>query len=166
MGTPQEIVTKMLDMANINSDDIVCDLGAGDGRLLISSVKEFGAKKAIGYEIRKDLIKIATKEIKQELLEQKIRLVDRNFFDADLSEPSVVIMYLCSDLNELLRPKLEKQLKLKARVVTYLFPIGNWKPAKTMNLENISFREGSFIGNLYLYRIPEAFEGNEKSGRC
>lgn len=158
VATPLGIVRKMLDMAHVGSEDTVYDLGSGDARILITAVKEFGVRKAVGYEIREDLCEISERKIEQLNLRNKITLVRGNLLDADLSEASVITLYLSSAANELIRPKLEKYRKRQIRVVSYLFPMNGWLVAKKVNLQSFSFSDGRFIGMLYLYCIPQAFE--------
>lgn len=163
-GSPLGIIWRMLDLAQIGSEDVVYDLGSGDGRILISAVAEFGAKKAVGYEIRQDLCQIAEREIHRLCLQSRIEVVEGNFLDADLWEASVITLYLSREANELLRPKLEAQARAQSRVVSYLFPISGWRIADQVDLEGCSCSEGRFIGTIYLYHIPEAFE--HKSPTC
>lgn len=158
--TPLEIVRQMLLMAEVGPGDVVYDLGSGDGQILITAVKEFGAKKAVGYEIREDLCEVSEREIEQLNLRNRITVVKGNLLDADLSEASVIIIYLSPSANEVIRPKLEQCVERQRRVVSYLFPMDGWQVAKAVNLQDLSLKEVHFLGMLYLYHIPQAFGTN------
>ena len=108
--TPPEIVEVMLALVQITSEDLVCDLGCGDGRILISAIKDFGARKAIGYEIREDIYEATEKDIQKLHLQDRIKIIHGDLLEANLSDCSVLTLYLSSEANELLRPKLQKQL--------------------------------------------------------
>ena len=117
VATPPEIVETMLSLVQITSEDLVCDLGCGDGRILISAIKDFGARKAIGYEIRRDLCEATVKEIQKLHLQDRIKIVHGDLLEANLSGCSVLTLYLSSEANELLRPKLQKQLMPQTKVL-------------------------------------------------
>ena len=149
--TPLETAKQMLELAQVGSKDIVYDLGCGDARMLIMAIKEFGARKAVGYEIRQDLLENSKQEIQRQNVQSRITLVKGDMLEADLSEASVIVLYLTSRANEHLRPKLEKELKPGTRIVSYYFKIDPWKPAST---------EMSSTGTLYLYLTPQAFQSS------
>ena len=152
--TPPEIVERMLALADVSPRDVVCDLGCGDGRVLISAVRDFGASRAIGYEIRPDLCQTTHKVARQLGLQDRIKVVNGDLRQADLSEPSVVVLYLTTQANQMLAEALERSLRTGSRVVTYLFPIPGWLPAGEFDLGSASFEEARFIGKLYLYLMP------------
>jgi precorrin-6B methylase 2 len=152
--TPQEVVARMLGLAGVSSEDIVCDLGCGDGRVLVSAVREFGARRAIGYELRPDLCRSCRKTVLQLGLEDKIEIVNGDLRQADLSQASVVTLYLTTSAHQMLVGVLGTTLRAGSRVVTYLFPIPGWLPAREVDLASFLFEEGRFVGKLYLYLIP------------
>lgn len=156
--TQPEVVKVFLRLAHIDSDDLVCDLGCGDGRLLISAVNDFGAKKAIGYEIREDLCVSAEKEIRKLQLQDRIKIVHGDLLEADLSNCSVVTMYLSSEANELIRIKLQEQLKPGSRVVSYSYPINSWNATEEVKLQDLNLGTNEFNDTLYSYHIPEAYD--------
>ncbi len=158
VATPLEIVKKMLEIAQVSSKDVIYDLGCGDARILIRAVEEFGVQKAVGYEIREDLYEISRQETQHQNVQNKVTLIRGDLLDAVLSEASVIVLYLSSEANELLRPKLEKEAKFATRIVSYLFPINTWRPARKVYLDGYSFIEARFTGILYLYRVPHAFQ--------
>ena len=158
VATPPEIVETMLALAQITSEDLVCDLGCGDGRILISAIKDFRAREAIGYEIRGDICEATEKEIQKLHLQDRIKIVHGDLLEANLSDCSVLTLYLSSEANELLRSKIQEQLKPGSRVICYSFPINSWKVTKEINLQDLYFANNKFVGSLYLYHIPEAYE--------
>lgn len=158
VGTPVAIARKMLEIAQAGPQDVLYDLGSGDGRILILAVKEFGVRKAVGYEIREDLCNIAEREIERLNLQKRITLIKGNLLEAHLAGASIITLYLSSEANEILRPKLEEYAKPRSRVVSYLFPINGWRAAREVDLQSFSFNEGRFLGMLYLYLVPQAFE--------
>lgn len=141
----------MLQLARVGAGDVVCDLGCGDARILIAAVGDFGAKKAVGYEAREGLYEAAMRNIECHGLEGRIIVIKGDLFDANLSEPSVITLYLSNEANELLRPKLEKETKCGTRIVSHHFPITNWRIASK---KATGYYRGMAI---YLYVIPEAF---------
>jgi ubiquinone/menaquinone biosynthesis C-methylase UbiE len=144
--TPLEVAKKMLDLSQIRSGEILYDLGCGDGRLIVLAGKEIGAK-ATGIELREDLIERARTEIKRLNLEDKVNVVQGNFFDIPITNADVVTLYLTSSANERLRPKLEAELKHGARVVSHDFKVPGWKPSVVYN---------ELLGHtIYAYRIGE-----------
>ena len=144
--TPLEVAKKMLDLSQIRTGEVLYDLGCGDGRLIILAAKEIGAK-ATGVELREDLIERARTEIKKLNLEDKVSVIQGNFFDVAISDADVVTLYLTSSANERLRPKLEAELKPGARVVSHDFKVPGWKPSAVYN---------ELLGHtIYAYRIGE-----------
>jgi ubiquinone/menaquinone biosynthesis C-methylase UbiE len=144
--TPLEVAKKMLDISQIRPGEVLYDLGCGDGRLIILAAKEIGAK-ATGIELREDLIERARTEIKRLDLEDKVNVIQGNFFDVPISDADVVTLYLTSSANERLRPKLEAELKNGVRVISHDFKVPGWKPNSVYN---------ELLGHtIYSYRIGE-----------
>jgi cyclopropane fatty-acyl-phospholipid synthase-like methyltransferase len=144
--TPLEVAKKMLDLSQIQPGENLYDLGCGDGRLIILAAKEIGVK-ATGIELREDLIERAKTEIKKFNLEDKVKIIQGNFFDVNISDADVVTLYLTSSANERLRPKLEAELKQGARVISHDFKVPGWKPSAVYN---------ELLGHtIYTYRIGE-----------
>jgi len=156
--TPLEVVKKMLGLAQVGSEDIVYDLGCGDARVLIMAVREFGVQKAVGYEIRQDLHESSKQEIQRQDLQDRITLVRGDLLDADLSEASVIVLYLSPKANECLRPKLEWEAKSATRIVSYDFPMNKWRPDERVQLENYPSSELCYTRKLYMYVVPQAFQ--------
>lgn len=158
-GTPVDMIREMLHRAQVGPDDVVYDLGSGDGRILLAAVTEFGAGRAVGYEIREDLCSVATNKVRESNLEESIRIINGDLFDADLSDASVITLYLGSETNEVLRPKLEKCARANTRVVSYLFPIDGWQAEGESDTHSLSIAEGRLDDIVFVYRIPQAFSG-------
>ena len=125
--SPQEIIDRMLEVAQTRQGDTVVDLGCGDGRILITAVKKFQAK-AIGIEIDPKIAAQANEMILKLGLQNKARVVRADVFEADLSQADVVTLYLTTSFNEKLRPKLEKSLRPGTRVVSHDYGIRGWNP--------------------------------------
>ena len=125
--TPQEVVERMLQLANVKSSDVLYDLGAGDGRVVIAAAKKYGIR-AVGYEIDPGLAKLARENVRHAGVERLVEIREQDFLTADLSRASVVTLYLSYDGNLALRPQLLRQLKPGARVVSYTFDMGEWQP--------------------------------------
>ena len=155
---PISVVRKMLEMAQVTPDDVICDLGSGDGRLLFTAVKEFGAKKAIGHEIKGDLCKACRQDIERQNLQSRIVVTDVDMLDANLSEVSVIMLYLSEAANEMLRPKLEREAKSGTRIVNYLIPMKGWQPVDKLVLGVYPWGEDHITEAIYLFTIPESFE--------
>jgi protein-L-isoaspartate O-methyltransferase len=146
--SPQQIVDRMLELADPKPNETVYDLGSGDGRILITAVQRYRSK-AVGIEISEVLVKTATDRIKQLGLQNDARVINGDFLQVDLSPADIVTMYLATDVNEMLRPNLEKQLKPGARVVSHEYAIPGWKP----KLVDKDFPE-SHNHVIYLYEVP------------
>ncbi|UCH42507.1 MAG: tRNA (adenine(22)-N(1))-methyltransferase TrmK [Dehalococcoidales bacterium] len=158
--TPFEVARKMLELAQVSSKDRIYDLGSGDSRILIMAVEEFGVQKAVGYEIRKGLYQISKQKVQYQNLQDRITLIKGNLLNADISGASVITVYLSPKANKRLRPKLEKESRPGTRVVSYDFPIGNWKADKKVRLGKYPGSERSHTKTIYMYVLPQAFAGS------
>jgi len=130
--TPVHLVDTMLEMAQVGSQDVVCDLGSGDGRILFAAVERFGVKKAIGYELRDDLFEASLRDSIQRSLQDRVTILRKNLYEANLYGVSVVMLYLSPEANKVLRLKLERELQYGTRVVSLTFRIIGWQ-AKSIN---------------------------------
>ena len=151
---PAKAVKTILEVACVGQEDTVCDLGCGDGRILVAAVKRFGGRSAIGYEIKKDLCDVSRQEVQRQDLQQRIAICQENLLTADVSKASVITVYLSTRANELLRRKLEMEASPGTRVVTYGFPMRKWRPKSQVQVFDRRF--GDFR-SVYLYVVPEAF---------
>jgi predicted RNA methylase len=118
----------MLQLADLKASDVVYDLGSGDGRIVITAAKKYGAR-GVGVEIDPQLVKTATENAAAAGVSDRVRFVNENLFTADIHEASVVTLYLLQSINERLRPKLVRELKPGTRVVSHVFNMGpEWPP--------------------------------------
>ncbi len=130
--TPQDVVDRMCKLAKVIKDDIVFDLGCGDGRIVITAVADFGAKRGVGVDLDPERIKESKANAKEKDLADKVEFrVEDVLKLKDLSDASVVMLYMGDDVNLRLRPILQKTLKPGARIVSHRFGMGDWKPEKT-----------------------------------
>jgi cyclopropane fatty-acyl-phospholipid synthase-like methyltransferase len=129
--TPQPVVESMLDMARVTRDDVVYDLGSGDGRIVITAAKKYGAR-GVGVELDPALVRKASEAAAAQGVADRVRFITQNLYEADVREATVVTLYLLQSINERLRPKLVRQLKPGARVVSHVFNMGpEWPPEQT-----------------------------------
>jgi precorrin-6B methylase 2 len=134
--TPRSVVTEMCKMADIKKDDVVYDIGCGDGRMVIDAVKKYGAKKGVGIDLDPERIKECKENAKKAEVEDKVTFLQKDALTIkDFSEASVVLIYLSDPLNEALRPTLQKTLKPGSRIVSHRFRMGDWKPDETKSLK-------------------------------
>lgn len=152
--TPVRVVRRMLELVDAGVDDVVYDLGCGDGRILFAAVEEFDVKRAVGYELNPSLCESVRRKVDSKGLRGRIEVVNGNFFLADLSPASLVTLYLTTSGNSKLRPKFEKELRTGVRVVSHDFPIQGWATLKPDSPDH--YAVGSH--RIYLYRIPYAYE--------
>jgi len=133
--TPQAVVEAMLDVAQVKSTDIVYDLGSGDGRIVIAAAKKFGAR-GVGIEMDPTLVKKAKDNAAAAGVSNRVRFLTQDLFDANISDATVVTLYLLQSINERLRPKLIRELKPGTRIVSHMFNMGpEWPPEKTLEVE-------------------------------
>jgi precorrin-6B methylase 2 len=127
-------VRRMLRLANVGPNDIVYDLGSGDGRVVITAVHEFDAKKGVGIELRKDLIRLAHAEIQKLVVARRVEIIQGNALETPIGEADVITLYLSTKGNEMLRPKLERELRPGSRVASLDYTISKWRPTKVEGL--------------------------------
>lgn len=147
--TPHDVVDKMLELAAVEKDDVVYDLGSGDGRILIAAAKKYGCQ-SVGYEIDPDLVKLSREEAQEAKIETLVSIHQADLFTADLSQADVVTLYLLPAQLEKLIPKL-KIIKPGARIVAHQFPIPGIDADKTMTMES---KESGEKHVLYLWTAP------------
>jgi len=148
MATPQEVVDRMLQMAEVTKGDVVYDLGSGDGRLVITAAKRYGAR-GVGVDIDPALIARSRANARSEGVENLVEFRQQDALTVDVSPASVVTLYLLSGANLKLRPTLQKQLKPGSRIVSHQFGMGDWVPTRT---ETITDQRGT-SRLLYLWII-------------
>ena len=150
VATPVSVVRRMLILADLKPNEVLFDLGSGDGRAVIMAANDFGAK-SVGVELRDDLSQKALMSIQLLDLKDKPQIIQRDIFDVDLSSADVVFLYLTTSANERIKPKLESELKSGTRVVSHDYEILGWEPTKVD-----SFCENPELGypshTLYVYK--------------
>ncbi len=149
MPTPPDIVDKMLELAKVTSDDVLYDLGSGDGRIVIAAAQKYGAH-AVGVEINPDLYRLSSDRIKELGLQDRARIMCEDMFDVSVHPATVVTLYLLTSFNERLRPKLDRELRSGTRVVCHDFHIPGWDPEKVVDVTS----KNGLPHKLYLYIHP------------
>jgi len=147
--SPQQIVDRMLELADPRPGETVYDLGSGDGRILITAVQRYHVK-AVGVELSDSLVQTTTERIQKLGLQNEARVIHGDFLQVDLRPADVVTMYLATDTNEMLRPNLEKYLRNGVRVVSHDYAVPGWKPVVVDR--DLPDARGHVI---YLYRMPQ-----------
>ena len=142
--TPNEIVDTMLKMAAVTRKDTVYDLGCGDGRIVITAAQKFGAR-GVGIDIDPERVAEATENAKKAGVADRVKIIRGDLFEANISGATVVTLYLLTDLNLKLRPKLLRDLAPGTRVVSHAFGMGDWTPERSGEVQGT---------NVYLWRIP------------
>lgn len=125
--SPQPIAEKMLELARLKPGETVYDLGCGDGRILVAAAKKFGAK-AVGVELSEPLAKKARQEAESQGVSDNVKVIEGDMMTVDVAPANVVALYLMTEANDQLRPKLERELKPGSRVVSLDFKVRGWKP--------------------------------------
>ncbi|HEY8506740.1 MAG TPA: class I SAM-dependent methyltransferase [Steroidobacteraceae bacterium] len=127
--SPENVVKRMLEVARVNERDIVYDLGSGDGRIVIMAAKRYGAR-GVGIDIDPERIAESNANAQKAGVADRVRFIEQDLFDADISEATVVTMYLVPHINLKLRPKLFAELRPGTRVVSHNYDMGDWKPQR------------------------------------
>jgi len=144
--TPQPVVDAMLELANVGPDDVLYDLGSGDGRIPITAAKRFGIH-AVGIDINPARIREANANAEKAGVTDKVTFIEGDMFDAWISDASVVTLYLLQSLNVKLRPKLLSELKHGTRIVSHSFDMANeWEPEETREVDG---------SRIYLWTVPD-----------
>jgi SAM-dependent methyltransferase len=137
VATPQSVVDAMLELAHVTSADVVYDLGSGDGRIPITAAKKYGAR-GVGIEIEPRLIRESTGDAARAGVGDRVRFVNADLFEANISEATVVTLFLLPRLNLQLMPKLKRELKPGTRVVSHYFHMGDeWPPDQSQDVDGL-----------------------------
>jgi len=162
--TPPPVVKAMLKLAKVGPDDVVYDLGCGDGRIVIMAVKDFGAKKGIGVDLDPERIKECKEDATNKGVTDKVVWIQGDLFDQSLKEASVITAYLLPNVNLMVRPMLYRDLKPGSRVVTHAFHMADWEQD---GIDHPKRARGQVI---YLYIIPASvgglWEWTMKDAKC
>ena len=149
--TPQEVVDEMLKLAQVTKDDVIYDLGSGDGRIPITAAQRHGTR-GIGIDINPQRIREANANAREAGVTDRVEFLQQDLFESDISEATVVTLYLLPQLNLRLRPQLFEQLRPGTRIVSHDFDMGDWEPDRV-----VATNEGSTI---YLWVVPEEIPAN------
>ena len=150
--TPQTVVDEMLKVANVKKGDVLYDLGSGDGRIVITAAKRFGVR-GIGIDIDPQRIAEANENARKEGVTHLVTFKQADLFSTDISEATVVTLYLLPRLNVKLRPKLFAELKNGTRIVSHAFDMAEWQPEKHLKVDG---------RDVYYWTITDA--GRQKFG--
>ena len=150
--TPQVVVDKMLELAEVKKGDVVYDLGCGDARILVTAAKKYGVK-GYGYDIDPERIKDSLENVKKNKVEDLVTIKKADIFTLDLKDASVVTLYLLPNLNVQLMPQLEK-LKPGSRIVSHDFDMKGAKPKKVVNIKAKNHMGIEGEHKVYLWVVP------------
>ena len=152
--TPTEVVAEMLQTAKVGRGDIVYDLGCGDGRIVITAIEKFRAKKGVGIDIDPERIKECHENARKSTVGERVTFLRQDLFDTDFSEATVVTLYLLPELNHRLRPTLLRQLRPGDRIVSHAFDMKEWQADKTID---VTGPDGG--GTVYYWIVPGGAAG-------
>lgn len=147
--TPEVVVQTMLETAKVNKNDVLYDLGSGDGRIVITAAQKYGAR-GTGIELRPELVKEAQENAKKAGVADRAQFKQADLFTTNFSDATVITLYLLPELNVKLRPRLLKELKPGTRIVSHDFDMGDWKPDRTVKVKGPQ-REHT----IYFWTVPE-----------
>ena len=150
--TSNGVAEAMLKLAGVTAADTVYDLGSGDGRIVIAAAKKFGAR-GVGVELDAELVKTARKNAQAAGVADRVTFLQQDLFKADLSDATVVTLYLSNSVNMRLRGLLQRQLKPGTRIVSHRFAMGDWQPEAERRVEGTT---------IYLWRIGDAVPGGRQ----
>jgi uncharacterized protein (TIGR03000 family) len=156
--TPQEFVDEMCKLAKVTKADVVYDLGCGDGRMVITAVKKFGAKKGVGVDIDPELVEKCKKAAKEAGVADKVEFRVGDVLKVnDLSDANVVLLYMGDDINARLKPILKKTLKPGSRVVSHRFLMGDdWPPEQSKSVKATYGEYPGYEERVHLWTIKKA----------
>ena len=149
--TPQAVVDAMLEVAKVGENDILYDLGSGDGRIVTTAAQKYNVQKGVGVEINPELVQEATVNAQEAGVSDRVQFVQQDLFKSDFSEATVVTLYLLPDINLKLRPQLLQQLKPGTRIVSHAFDMGEWEPEQTLKVDGRT---------IYYWVVPEEVPAN------
>jgi cyclopropane fatty-acyl-phospholipid synthase-like methyltransferase len=152
--TPIEVIDKMLEMARVQKNDVVYDLGSGDGRVVIRAAKKYGAR-GVGIEMDQTLLDKARKSAEAEGVSHLVEFRAEDALKTDLSPATIVTLYMLPWFNEAMKPNFRKYLKPGSRIVAHDFDIEGWKPDKTENLPEPEKKAGGYVHyhSIFLWKV-------------
>jgi len=159
--SPQSVVADMLKLADIGPNDFVVDLGSGDGRIVLTAAKVFGAS-GFGVEIRDELVKLSNEAARKEGVADRVKFIKADLFKTDISRATVLTMYLLPNTVNMLKEKLLNELKPGTKVLSHDYPLTGWIPEKYVqwDLEDKVKISGVTTTLIYLYMVPAKVQGN------
>lgn len=146
--SPPEVVRAMLELAGVTANDVVYDLGSGDGRIVIAAARDFAAR-GVGIDIDPKRIAESNENAKRANVTDRVRFVEGDLFESDFSAATVVMLFLWPHINMKLRPQLRK-LKPGTRIVSHVHDLGDWKPDRTVK---VRVTESGRERTLYLWTV-------------
>lgn len=174
VSTPDEVVAEMLRIANVGKDDVLYDLGCGDGRIVITAAKMYGCR-GVGIDINPERIRESRENAIKAGVSDRVQFIQMDLFEAEIREASVVTLYLLSGVNLRLRPKLFRELSPGSRVVSHEFSMGKWEPDATTSVKAENYRDPYLFNywdeqiadywrthKVYLWIIPGNVNGSWK----
>ena len=158
--SPQSVVADMLKLAEVGAGDFVIDLGSGDGRIVLTAAKVFGAR-GFGVEIQDHLVKLSNEAARKEGVADRVKFITQDLFKTDISQATVLTMYLLPNTVNMLKDKLLSELKPGTRVLSHDYPLAGWIPEKyvQMDLEDKVAISGVTTTLIYLYVVPAKVAG-------
>lgn len=147
--TPQDVVDRMLEMAEIHEGDYLIDLGSGDGRIPVTAAKRYGIR-AYGVDLNSDRVGEANENARRSGVADKVRFEPKNLFETEIKDASVLTMYLFASVNLKLRPRILQELEPGTRVVSHAFDMAEWEPDQHLKVEH---------RDIYLWIVPARVEG-------
>src|SRR5687768_3752748 len=158
--SPQSVVSDMLRYADVGAEDFLIDLGSGDGRIVLTAAKVFGAR-GFGVEIKEELVKRSNEAAEKEGLADRVKFMKQDLFKTDLSQATVITMYLLPDTVNLLKDKFLAELKPGTRIVSHDYPLTGWIPEKyvQMDLEDKVQISGVTTTLIWMYVVPANVAG-------
>lgn len=148
--TPEKVVDRMLKLANVSSNDVLYDLGSGDGRIPITAVQKYGASRATGIEINPQLVQRSRENSQKAGVTDRVAFLQQDLFQTDLSQATVVTLYLLPSVNLQLQPKLLQELKPGTRIISHDFDMGEWKPERVERVQGPARQH-----TIYYWVVPE-----------
>ncbi len=146
--TPQPVVEEMLKLADVKPDDVVYDLGCGDGRIVVTAAKIYGVR-AVGVDLDPERVRESEENVRINGVEHLVTIRHENIFDTDFSEATVVMLYLYPSVNLALKPILLEKLKPGSRIVSHAFDMGEWEPDEVVTVD---YQDAPY--EIFLWRIP------------
>jgi|SRR5436190_1809768 len=159
--SPQSVVTDMLKLAGVSDKDFVIDLGSGDGRIVLTAAKVFGAR-GFGVEIQDKLVKLSNEAAQKEGIADRVKFITQDLFKTDISQATVLTMYLLPNTVNMLKDKLLAELRPGARIISHDYPLAGWIPEQyvQMDLEDKVAISGVTTTLIYLYVVPAKVDGS------